>query len=75
MVMRTQKAFYKSKPAPLLLYSSIAVGIFTMLIPYMPFHEILNINPINPMVLISLFGIAFLYIIITEIAKHYFYKD
>lgn len=75
MVMRTQKPFFKSKPAPILLYSSIAVGVLTLLVPYLPFHEVLNINPVSPLLILSLFGIAFLYIITTEIAKHYFYKE
>jgi len=75
MVMRTQKPFFKSRPAPILLYSSIAVGIVTLLLPYLPFHEFLNIEPVKPLILIALFGIAGLYIIATEITKHYFYKE
>ncbi|CZQ86162.1 p-type atpase phosphorylation site [Trichococcus palustris] len=74
LVMRTQKRFYRSKPAPILLYSSIAVGIFTLLIPYLPLHEFLGIEPIQPLLLLSLFIILALYVIVTEIAKYYFYK-
>lgn len=74
LVMRTQKRFYKSKPAPILLYSSIAVGIFTLLIPYLPFHQYLGIEPVKPLLLLALFIILALYVIVTEIAKFYFYK-
>lgn len=74
MVMRTRKPFFRSKPAPILLYSSIAVGVLTLILPYLPMHEFLNIEPIRPLILISLIGISILYIITTEIAKHYFYK-
>jgi P-type Mg2+ transporter len=74
MVMRTQKPFYKSKPAPILLYSSILVGVFTLVLPYLPLHELMNIEPVNPLILFSLFAISGLYIIVTEIAKHYFYR-
>lgn len=74
MVMRTQKPFYKSKPAPILLYSSILVGLFTLILPYIPYHEFLDIQPIKPLMLLSLFAISGLYIIVTEIAKHYFYR-
>lgn len=75
MVMRTQKPFFRSKPAPVLLYSSIAVGVFTLLMPYLPFHGLLGIQPIRPLMLACLVGIAALYIMATEIAKHYFYKS
>jgi len=75
MVMRTQKLFFKSKPAPILLYPTILVGVFTLILPYLPLHELLNIEPIKPLMLFSLLGIAGLYIIITEITKHYFYRS
>jgi len=74
LVMRTHKRFYRSKPAPILLYSSIVVGIITLLIPYLPFHQYLGIEPIQPLLLLSLFLILGLYVIVTEVAKHYFYK-
>ncbi|MHC1714698.1 MAG: magnesium-translocating P-type ATPase [Acidaminococcaceae bacterium] len=74
VVMRTQRPFFKSKPASILSYTAIGVGIITVLIPYLPFSSILNIEPIPPMILLSMFAIAAMYIVVTEIAKHYFYK-
>jgi Mg2+-importing ATPase len=74
LVMRTQKPFFKSKPAPVLLYATIGVGIITLILPYLPLQTILNIAPIPPFILLALLGIAVLYIITTEIAKHYFYR-
>jgi P-type Mg2+ transporter len=73
LVMRTRRPFFKSRPAPILLFSSIGVAVFTLALPYMPFHQLLNIAPIQPLLLAALIGIAALYIIVTEIAKHYFY--
>jgi len=75
LVIRTQKPFIKSKPAPLLLYSSIGIGIVTLILPYLPLQKILNITPIPPGILLALLGIAVLYILITEIAKHFFYRQ
>ena len=75
MVMRTQKPFYKSKPVPIMLFTVIFMGVLTLILPYLPFHQFLNIEPIKPVILLSLFIIAGLYIITTEIAKHYFYKS
>ena len=75
LVMRTQKLFIKSRPAPLLLYSCIFTAVVTLALPYLPFHELLNVEPIKPVILASLVGIAILYIIITEIGKYYFYRS
>ena len=73
MVARTQRPFYKSRPAPILLYSSIGVGAFTLILPYLPLQKIFNITPIPPLVLFTLLGIAAIYVMTTEIAKHFFY--
>ena len=74
LVMRTQKPFFKSKPAPALLYSTLGVAALTLILPYLPFFSsILNITAIPPLVLLALMGIAVLYIIVTEIAKHFFF--
>ena len=75
IVMRTQKPFFKSKPAPVLLFSTLGVGIITLLLPYLPLQMILNIRPIPPLTLLALLGIAVLYIVTTEIAKHFFYRS
>lgn len=74
LVMRTRKPFFKSKPAPILLYSSIIIGIITLALPYLPLQTILNIAPLPPLTLLALLGVAVLYIITTEIAKFYFYR-
>jgi P-type Mg2+ transporter len=75
LVMRTQKPFFKSKPAPILMYATIGVGIITLILPYLPLQKILNIAPIPPLMLFALLGVAVLYIITTEIAKHFFYRS
>jgi P-type Mg2+ transporter len=74
LVMRTQKPFFKSKPAPILLFSTIGVGIITLLLPYLHLQKLLNIEPVPLWILVSLLGIAALYIVTTEIAKHFFYR-
>lgn len=75
IVMRTQKPFYKSKPVPLMMFTVVSMGILTLILPYLPFHQFINIKPIKPAILLSLFAITALYIVTTEIAKHYFYKS
>ncbi len=75
LVMRTEKPFFKSKPAPVLLYSSLVVAAITLALPYLPpLNKILNIESVSPVILLSLFGLLILYIVMTEIAKYYFYN-
>lgn len=74
LVMRTQRPFFRSRPAPILMYSSLVICIFTLALPYLPYHGMLNIDPVPPGVLFSMFAIAGMYIVVTEIAKHYFYR-
>ncbi len=74
ILMRTQKAFFKSKPAPLLLFSSIGVACFTLIIPYLPLHQFLSIIPVPIHILFTLMLITLLYIVTTEITKFIFYK-
>ena len=74
IVMRTQKRFYKSKPAPVLLYSTLAMGGLTLLLPYLPVNGLLSIVPMPVPVLLELMGVAALYVVATEVGKHFFYK-
>ena len=73
LVMRTQNPFFRSKPAPALLYATIGIAALTLVLPYLPLSSILNITPIPPAILLALLGVAALYIIVTEIAKHFFF--
>ena len=74
LVMRTRRPFFKSRPAPLLLFSTIGVGLLTMLIPLLPLEKILNIVPIPFPLMMALLGIAVLYILATEIGKRFFFR-
>ena len=74
MVMRTHKPFLRSRPAPLLLYSSIAVGAVTLILPYTPLSRFLNIEPVGLSIMAALIAISAAYIVTTEIAKHFFYR-
>lgn len=75
LVMRTRRPFFQSKPAPLLLLSSIGVGIFSVILPYLPVKALLGIEPIPLPILLSLFGIAAAYILTTEIGKRLYYRN
>ena len=69
LVIRTRKPFFKSRPAPLLLFSTIGVGAVTLLIPYLPLGKVLNMIPIPAPLLMALLGIAILYLLAIEVGK------
>lgn len=61
MVIRTQRVFYKSKPIPTLIYSSIIIALITLFIPYViPINIWFNIEPIGFPILLSLFSVTIL---------------
>ena len=75
LIMRTRKPFFKSKPAPALLYASLAVAIITFLLPYIsPINTFLSIEPVSLSIMLSLFILLAFYALLTEIVKYYFYK-
>jgi Mg2+-importing ATPase len=74
MIMRTRRPFFKSRPARVLLVSSILVGIAAVAMPYLPFAGLLGLAPLPPGLLASLLGVAAMYILVNEVAKHFFYR-
>lgn len=75
LIMRTQKPFFKSKPAPILIYSTIGVAIVTMLLTILPFNRFFGLAKIPAKVLFPLLGIVVLYVFVSEIAKYFFYHQ
>ncbi len=74
LIMRTKRSFFKSRPAPLLLYSVMGVGLVSLAAAYLPVNKIFAIEPVPGPVLASLLGVLILYIITTELVKYAFYK-
>lgn len=75
LLMRTQKPFFRSRPAPVMLLSTVGVGIFTLLLPYLPFRGLFEIDPLPAGMMAALLCIVVLYIAVTEVAKHLFYRS
>ncbi len=75
LVVRTQRPLFRSKPGKMLWISSLAVGILTLFLPYLPMSStIFGFTPLPLLTLILLLGITLLYVIANEIAKRFFYK-
>lgn len=74
LVIRTQKSFFKSKPSKYLAIASIAVALFVMVLPSLPFASILGFRPLPLIFYPVLLGIVVLYILSAEMTKKWFYN-
>ena len=74
LVIRTRKPFYKSVPGKYLMIATACVAAAALAIPYTPLAGLLGFTAISPLILLAIGGIACVYILITEIAKKFFYK-
>jgi Mg2+-importing ATPase len=74
LVVRTRHLFFRSRPGTLLMLSTfIFIGI-TLVIPYLPFNSLFGFIPLPPPLMLAVIGLTLLYVVVTEIAKSYFYS-
>jgi Mg2+-importing ATPase len=73
-VLRTQSSIFKSKPGKYLIIATVLVVLFTLVLPYLPFAELLGFTPLP----LRFYGIMLLivicYILSAEVVKRQFYK-
>jgi len=75
LVIRTQRPFFQSKPGKGLFYSTLAVLIITLALPFIPgLNTLLGFAPIPVGLMLALIGITAIYILMNEIAKRIFYR-
>jgi Mg2+-importing ATPase len=74
LVVRTYKPFFQSKPGRYLLLSTLFVTVIAVWLPYSPLSAPMGFVPLPLNLLGLVFMITALYLLITEIAKHLFYK-
>jgi P-type Mg2+ transporter len=74
LVIRTRKPFYKSRPGKYLLLTSIAIIVFTLIIPVSPLISLFEFISLPPIFILFISIIIALYILSAEIAKKIFYK-
>jgi Mg2+-importing ATPase len=74
-IIRTRiTPFYKSKPSRLLTFSSLSIVGFALLIPFTPFGTLFQFVPLPFAFLLILAGMVFVYLMLAEIVKKWFYK-
>ncbi len=74
LVIRTRRAFWRSRPSTYLVLATAAVVVITLVLPYTPkLGPLLGLKPIPAAFLVALIGIQVFYIAAAEVAKHFFY--
>lgn len=72
-VIRTRKAFWKSRPSCLLTWLSLATLVLAIAVPYLPFVDWFGFVPLPPFVLAGLLVITVLYLLASELTKRWFF--
>jgi Mg2+-importing ATPase len=74
LVVRTRHLFFRSRPGRLLLASTLVVTGITLILPYLPFNSVFGFIPLPPSLMLTMLGLTALYVVVTELAKKYFYS-
>ena len=75
LVVRTRRPFFRSRPGTLLLWSTVALIGLTAGIPYLPVASVLGFVPLPGTLLATVVAITALYVLATELTKHWFYRQ
>jgi P-type Mg2+ transporter len=69
LVLRTRRAFYRSRPGTALLAASAAIAVITVALPFSPLAGDLGLIRPSPSLLVALVGVTAGYVVVTEIVK------
>ncbi len=74
LVVRTRRVFFRSRPGKILLISTLIFIGVTFVLPYVPFNFLFGFTPLPAPLMLTMLGLTALYVLVTEIAKKYFYS-
>jgi Mg2+-importing ATPase len=74
LVVRTRRPFFRSRPGAVLLYSTIALIVLALALPYIPLVGILGFVPLPLNVLLTVIVITGMYVAAAELTKSWFYR-
>jgi len=75
LVVRTQRPLFASRPAPALAWTTVAVAVVAVVLPYLPAAQaVFGFVPLPPILLAVLLLITVLYTAASEAAKHMFFR-
>ena len=73
LIMRTRKRFYQSMPSRSLLITTIVIAVITFSLPFIPLNAVLGFSPLPIQIMLVIVGITLTYVMVTELAKKYFF--
>lgn len=73
LIVRTRKAFWRSRPGALLSWLTLVLALFAIAIPYLPGADWLGFAPLPVTVVGGLVIITLAYLAASEAAKHWFF--
>jgi Mg2+-importing ATPase len=73
LVVRTRRPFYRSRPGPWLLGTSVAVLVLALAMPYLPGVAIFGFVPLPAPLMLGVVGLTLSYVVVVELAKKQFY--
>jgi hypothetical protein len=74
LVVRTRRPFFRSRPSPYLLATTLAVDVVTLQLLCSPINGLLGFTPLPLNFLALLAGIVALYVLTAELVKKLFYQ-
>jgi P-type Mg2+ transporter len=74
LVIRTRRAFFRSRIGFALLWASVAVAAGTLLIPYTPLAPLLGFVPLPSILVAGVCGIVALYVVASEASKRVLFR-
>jgi Mg2+-importing ATPase len=75
LVVRTRRPFFASRPGNVLLVTTLVLVAATPAIPYLPLAGAFGFVSIPPTLLLTVTAITVLYVVATESAKRWIYRD
>jgi Mg2+-importing ATPase len=75
LVVRTRRPFFRSRLGRLLLVSTTALIVLTLLIPRLPFVDHLGFVPVPGLLMATVCAITGLYVLAAEETKHWFFRS
>ncbi len=74
LIIRTAQAAWRSRPSPLLLWSTAAVGVVALALPFLPFADTFGFSPLPLPVLGGLIAISVCFAVTLEVGKTFYFR-
>lgn len=74
LVVRTQRRFWASRPGAALLWTTAAVVVVALALPYIPLATVLGFTPLPGSLLATVVAITVAYVLASELLKGWFYR-